>query len=80
MLIVDMADWITYEVLFYGTQAKIEGRHATFLETIHLSVPLPKDELYCPMVNVRVFDDRLMGKALVGSTSIPLIDYLPWNE
>eukprot|EP01006_Ploeotia_vitrea_P043964 TRINITY_DN66795_c5_g1_i1.p1 TRINITY_DN66795_c5_g1~~TRINITY_DN66795_c5_g1_i1.p1 ORF type:complete len:1371 (-),score=823.25 TRINITY_DN66795_c5_g1_i1:1409-5521(-) len=61
-------------------KAKVEGRSAALLETLHTSVRLPVKETFAPMINVRVFDDRALGRVLVGSASIPIAPYLPWAK
>lgn len=62
-------------------KARVNKRDADILETVHLSVPLPLEQVFAPVINVRVFDDRpIFGKVLVGTASIPIAPYLPWNK
>lgn len=45
-----------------------------------IEAKLPEDPIFCPRVNVRLFDTRLGGfsKPLVGMGSIDLSDKIPW--
>ena len=51
-----------------------------YQDTVRMSVPLPEAEVFAPVVNVRVFDERPRFKVLVGSAAISIAPYLPWNK
>lgn len=56
------------------------GPHASFLEQLVLDIDLPMKTIFAPSINVRVFDDRVLGEVLVGSTAIPLAPYMTWAD
>jgi hypothetical protein len=35
-------------------------------------------QLFAPVINVMVYDQRTLGRVLVGATAIPIAPYLPW--
>jgi len=37
-----------------------------FLEVIEVAVRIPEDKLFAPPINIKVFDDRLIYKPLIG--------------
>jgi len=55
------------------------GPSANFLETLVIHTRLPEDLLFCPSLNVRVFDYRGSGNTpVVGKCVIPLAPYCEW--
>lgn len=50
-----------------------------FLDRFVMLTNIPDDPLYCPMLEVRVYDQRRTGKQLIAVTHIDLITKLPWN-
>ena len=55
------------------------GPDANFLETLVIHTRLPEDLLFCPSLNVRVFDFRGPDNTpVVGKVSIPLAPYCEW--
>jgi hypothetical protein len=45
---------------------------------VKLDVKIPEDKLYSVPLNIRVYDHRGL-KYLVGTRSVPLNPFLPWN-
>jgi hypothetical protein len=41
-------------------------------------VKLPLDPIFCPSLDVKVFDNRVIYKPLIGTTTIPFDKFLPW--
>eukprot|EP00002_Diphylleia_rotans_P039267 TRINITY_DN9076_c0_g1_i1.p1 TRINITY_DN9076_c0_g1~~TRINITY_DN9076_c0_g1_i1.p1 ORF type:complete len:694 (-),score=152.07 TRINITY_DN9076_c0_g1_i1:186-2267(-) len=56
------------------------GENPNYLKTIAFDIEIPKQAMFCPTINMRVFDYRLKGayKPLVGTASIELNSFLPW--
>ena len=55
------------------------GPSANFLETLVIHTRLPEDLLFCPSLNVRVFDFRGTDNTpVVGKCVIPLAPYCEW--
>ena len=55
------------------------GPDANFLETLVIHTRLPEDLIFCPSLNVRVFDYRGPDNTpVVGKVSIPLAPYCEW--
>jgi hypothetical protein len=52
-----------------------------FLEVIKIVCDLPEDPLFAPALNIRAFDRQFLGReALLGTSAIPLQEYLPWVD
>jgi hypothetical protein len=49
------------------------------LERFVVLTNIPDDPLYCPVLEVRVYDQRRTGKQLIAVSSIDLAPKLPWN-
>ena len=59
--------------------ASPSGPDANFLETLVIHTRLPEDMLFCPSLNVRVFDNRGPDNTpVVGKVGIPLAPYCEW--
>lgn len=65
--------------------ASPSGADANFLETLVIHTRLPEDLLYCPSLNVRVFDYRgndpdtgAPNTPVVGKVAIPLAPFCEW--
>jgi hypothetical protein len=58
------------------------GPEANFLQQIVFDIELPVDPLYCPPLQIKIFDSRLGGfqKPLVGSAAVALERRLPWSK
>eukprot|EP00736_Rhodelphis_marinus_P008919 Rmarinus@m.15524 len=58
------------------------GKNPNFVQMLKLPARLPLDALFAPVVNVNVYDNRNMNMetVLIGTTTIPLEDFLPWVE
>ena len=55
------------------------GPDANFLDTLVIHTRLPEDLLFCPSLNVRVFDYRAADNTpVIGKVSIPLAPYCEW--
>lgn len=50
-----------------------------YLDRFVVLTYLPDDPLYCPSLELRVYDQRRTGKQLVAVTNIDLFNKLPWN-
>jgi hypothetical protein len=54
-----------------------------YLDRYILPVPMPEDPLFTPILEVRVFDQRIggsiAGNLLIGTISVDLSNKLPWN-
>lgn len=46
--------------------------------TLSSSLLLASAQLFAPVINVMVYDQRPLGRVLVGATAIPIAPYLPW--
>eukprot|EP00658_Telonema_sp_P-2_P049896 TRINITY_DN3797_c0_g1_i2.p1 TRINITY_DN3797_c0_g1~~TRINITY_DN3797_c0_g1_i2.p1 ORF type:complete len:847 (-),score=240.58 TRINITY_DN3797_c0_g1_i2:167-2707(-) len=57
-----------------------ETPNMSWKELLQIPCELPTKEIFAPNLNVRVFDNRLLGMATVGSASIPVAPYLSWNS
>jgi hypothetical protein len=53
-----------------------------FLETLVLPVSVPEDPLFAPPINIKVYDERLLGayKPLVAARSFSMLPFLPWKD
>lgn len=47
-----------------------------FFQVLQIPVNIPKDPLFAPSINVRVFDDRMVHKPLVGTRSIGIAPFV----
>jgi len=56
------------------------GTNPNFLENLEIPVKLPIDPIYSPVVEVKVFDNRIIYKPLIGATSINIDKLLPWAK
>eukprot|EP00656_Telonema_subtile_P051134 TRINITY_DN6814_c0_g1_i3.p1 TRINITY_DN6814_c0_g1~~TRINITY_DN6814_c0_g1_i3.p1 ORF type:complete len:910 (-),score=293.62 TRINITY_DN6814_c0_g1_i3:1309-4038(-) len=56
------------------------GPNASFMQMKTLQLLLPHKALFAPNINVRVFDDRLLGEVVVGTSSIPVAPYMNWSD
>jgi hypothetical protein len=45
-----------------------------------LEVKLPSSRLFAPPLNIRVYDDRVLYKALVATRSISLAPFITWDD
>ena len=77
---IDAGDRSTAEkVRVTRTSSTPSGPDANFLETLVIHTRLPDDLLFCPSLNVRVFDYRGEGNTpVVGKAAIPLAPYCEW--
>eukprot|EP01114_Cavostelium_apophysatum_P012665 TRINITY_DN2890_c0_g1_i2.p1 TRINITY_DN2890_c0_g1~~TRINITY_DN2890_c0_g1_i2.p1 ORF type:complete len:2032 (+),score=608.70 TRINITY_DN2890_c0_g1_i2:72-6098(+) len=71
-----------------GSEAKVTTRTSTspkssspnYLEVIRLDVKIPEDVMFAPPINIKVIDDRLVYKPIVGVRSISTTPFIPWNS
>ena len=62
-----------------NTSSQPSGPDANFLETLVIHTRLPEDLLFCPSLNVRVFDYRGADNTpVIGKVAIPLAPYCEW--
>jgi len=71
------------------TSSRPTGSDANFLETLVINTHLPEDPLFCPHLNVRVFDDRgqhivdnktVNNQPVIAKCSIDLAPFCEWTQ
>jgi hypothetical protein len=58
---------------------KPNGANPNFLEEVEMKVKLPINAMFCPDVDVKVFDHRVIHRPLIGSTTVKIDKLLPWT-
>lgn len=61
-----------------AVSSKPSGPDANFLETLVIRTRLPEELLYCPQLNVRVFDNVRGATPVVAQCSFDLAPYCEW--
>ena len=59
---------------------KGDGPNANFLEQCQVACDLPRKSIFAPNLNVRIYDQRLLGEVQVGTSSIPVAPYIKWSD
>eukprot|EP00301_Raphidiophrys_heterophryoidea_P027149 c9514_g1_i2.p1 GENE.c9514_g1_i2~~c9514_g1_i2.p1 ORF type:complete len:929 (-),score=237.01 c9514_g1_i2:47-2833(-) len=54
------------------------GPNSNFLQILTMPQKVPVQPLFAPYLNIKCYDNRMLGKALVGSSSVYLGKYIPW--
>ncbi len=56
------------------------GTNPNLLQTLELDVRLPSSRLFAPPLNMRVYDDRGIYKALIATRSLSLAPFITWDD
>lgn len=58
------------------------GRDANFISHTYMTLELPENPVFAPMMDIKVYDTRASGlsKPLIGACAIPLDVKMPWNS
>jgi len=64
----------------YARTESGSGPDASFLDMLVMDIKLPMKTIFAPNINVRIFDDRLLGEVNVGLTTIPVAPYMTWGD
>jgi hypothetical protein len=76
---IDCGDRSTVsKVMRTAVSSKPSGPDANFLETLVIRTRLPEELLYCPQLNVRVFDNVRGATPVVAQCSFDLAPYCEW--
>eukprot|EP00656_Telonema_subtile_P053724 TRINITY_DN7845_c0_g2_i4.p1 TRINITY_DN7845_c0_g2~~TRINITY_DN7845_c0_g2_i4.p1 ORF type:complete len:1170 (+),score=289.91 TRINITY_DN7845_c0_g2_i4:179-3688(+) len=57
-----------------------ETPNMSWKEQLQIECELPSNIIFAPNLNVRVYDNRMLGKTQVGSSSIPVAPYMSWTN